>query len=265
MNAVVESSCKLTIIVPTYNEADNVIPLIELIEKEVNETDREIIVVDDDSPDGTAQTVERIIPDHPGLRLIVRRKNKGLVESIVEGIGAAKGDVIVWLDADLTMRPHYLNTFLEHIDQGADVVVGSRYAAGGGIKGSNELGEKTTLVDLWKNIQNSEDSILGITISKVGNYTVRHLLDPRFYDYTSGFYAVRKSVFDVVQIKGRYLDYCIRFLAQLSRNNFAIVEVPVIMMPRERGESKTTSGTFTLLKIMLDCFLVILGLVTRRI
>lgn len=265
MTADQEMTCKLTIIIPTYNEADNVIPLIERIEKEVNETNREIIVVDDDSPDGTAQTVKRIIPDHPGLKLIVRRENKGLVDSIVEGIRAARGEVIVWLDADLTMRPHYLNTFLDHIDQGADLVVGSRYAVGGGIKGSNELGKNTTLIDLWKNVQNSEDSIIGIGISKIGNYTVRHLLDPRFYDYTSGFYAVKKSVFDVVHIKGKYLDYCIRFLAQASRNNFVIVEVPVIMMPRERGESKTTSGTFTLLKIMLDCFLVILGLVTRRI
>ncbi|MEG3618532.1 glycosyltransferase [Magnetovibrio sp. PR-2] len=255
---------KLTIIVPSYNEADNMLPLFEAIERDVHEQNREIIVVDDDSPDGTAEVVKKAMSEYGNLKLIVRTEDKGLVNSINEGIRAAQGEVIVWLDADLTMPPHHLNHFLGLLDQGADMVVGSRYKEGGGIKGASENG-KTSWSVLLRNIQDSEDSIFGIAISKIGNWTVRNLLEPEYFDYTSGFYAVRRSVFDTIEVKGKYLDYCIRFLVQTVRAGFKVEEVPVVMMPRERGESKTTSGAFTLMKIMFDCFIVIMGLVTRRI
>lgn len=257
-------SLKLSIIIPTYNEAENIAPLIEMIDRDVRETSREIIVVDDSSPDGTADIVEGLMENRNDLRVVVRDHDRGLVQSINAGIRQAHGETVVWLDADMTMPPHYINEFLNQIYAGADVVVGSRYVQGGGIKGADPENNKTSLLHVWKTTRNSEDGILAIVISKVGNFVVRHLLDPRYYDYTSGFYAVRMSVVDRIQIEGHYLDYCIRLLADAGRQGLKISEVPVVMLPRAHGESKTASSLFTLMGIAFDCFKVILYISWNR-
>ncbi len=239
--------------------------LVDTIASDVTEKNRETIVVDDGSPDGTADVVRQLQKTYPELRLIERQQAPSLVNSIAAGIEAANGEVIVWLDADLTMPPRCINDFLAEIHRGTDVVIGSRYIAGGGFKGMAGGGVKTRLSEVLSNIRDSEDSIVGISISKAGNVFARWILDHRYFDFTSGFYAVRREVFDIVKVKGYHLDYCIRFLIQTTRQGYSVVELPVTMVSRQHGDSKTTSGLFTLLKIIVSCAWVVLGLATRRI
>ena len=94
---------RISIILPTYNEAENIIFLIEQIVEELTNEDYEIIVVDDNSPDGTSNLVQQAILKFPNLRLLTRTSDKGLVPSIREGIEKSRGSICIWLDADLSI------------------------------------------------------------------------------------------------------------------------------------------------------------------
>ena len=124
---------RISIILPTYNEAENIIFLIEQIVEELTNEDYEIIVVDDNSPDGTSNLVQQATLKFPNLRLLTRTLEKGLIPSIREGIEESRGSICIWLDTDLSMSPTLIKTLVNEIDLGADLVVGSRYISGGGI------------------------------------------------------------------------------------------------------------------------------------
>ncbi len=261
-----DNAVSLSIVIPTYNEAGSIGGLVETIERDVTHPGVEVIVVDDDSPDGTAGVARALGDAHPrlNLRVIVRTADKGLVPSISAGIAAAQGDVVCWLDADGTMPPHYLEQFLARIADGADMVVGSRYAEGGGMKGEMPEQGKTGLRHAWLNTRDSEDDILAILVSRIGNRFANFIIDRRYTDYTSGFYAVRRTVLEQVPLRGYYLDYCIRFLVETTRRGFKVVEVPVVMVPRTTGQSKTSPDIWTLAKLTWKCLLLTVGLSLKR-
>lgn len=119
----------LSIIIPTYNERETICPLIEAILQQVpSKILQEIIIIDDNSPDGTALLVEK--KQYPYVK-IVPRKEKGLVSAIATGIKLARGKQIMWFDADLYMIPAYITSMHEKLEQGYDAVIASRYVAGG--------------------------------------------------------------------------------------------------------------------------------------
>ena len=94
----------VTVILPTYNERENIALLVEGIVSHVQPAP-EVLVVDDNSPDGTWQVVESLLLSHPTLRLIKRVDERGLTSAIRRGIAEARGDVVVWMDTDLSMPP----------------------------------------------------------------------------------------------------------------------------------------------------------------
>ena len=110
--------------------------MIDAVYGVLTDIDAEVIVVDDDSPDGTSEVVDRILNRYRKLRLITRRSNKGLVNSIKEGIKSSRGSICLWMDADLSMPTDKIPDLVNKIKEGADLAVGSRYIKGGGIKGS---------------------------------------------------------------------------------------------------------------------------------
>jgi dolichol-phosphate mannosyltransferase len=249
---------EISVILPTYNEAENILDMIEHVEAELNGVGYEILVVDDDSPDGTSRIVSENLSRFSNLRLITRKENRGLVPAINEGIRNAEGDVCLWMDADLSMPAATIKALLAEVNAGADIAVGSRYVEGGGFKGADL--ENRSLYRTWRNLKNTEDSFLSVAISWVGNKAVRFFLDSAYHDYTSGFYAVRRPVFDRVMLEGRHLEYCIRFLFTAVRSGFCVVEVPVVIEPRKRGVSKTANDLQTLIPIAADCFRTIIDL-----
>ena len=123
---------KVSIVVPSYNERDNVRPLITRIAAALTGYDYEIIVVDDNSQDGTIDIVNSLTGEFP-VRLLVRTEERGLSTAVIHGIRHASGSIIGVMDADLQHPPEKLPDLIAAIDGGADMVFGSRYVPGGGV------------------------------------------------------------------------------------------------------------------------------------
>lgn len=215
----------VSIILPTYNEKDNVVGLIKELEKQVK-FKKEIIVVDDNSPDGTCEIVKKYIKrnQNTSIKLISRTKNKGLTNSLKDGIKTAKGDLIAWMDADFSMPPKILNLLIKKIEEGYDIAVGSRFVKGGKFK------EVT---------KGKKDSKLVVLLSRLMNYSIQYLLGRNFKDYTSGFVAVKPQVLKKIHLRGDYGEYFIDFIYKALLLKYKIVELPYVCLPRNKGESKT--------------------------
>lgn len=241
----------VSIVLPTYNEAENIIDLIYAINRAIK-SKKEIIVVDDNSPDGTSMLVKNLIKKDKkiNLRLETRYKNRGLTNSIKRGIKLAKGDVAVWMDCDFSMPPKVILSLLQKIERGYDIAVGSRFVKGGGFKIDNSKGQK--------------DSPIAIVLSRLMNFTIRLMLGYNFRDYTSGFIAIKKAVFEKVELRGDYGEYFIDLIYKAQVNKFKIVEVGYVCIPRERGESKTGQNLPQFLKRGIKYLTVTFQLLIER-
>ena len=207
---------KISIILPTYNERDNIGDLIKALNQECSP--EEIIVVDDNSPDGTWRVVNDLGEELKNLKLIRRLKNKGLVSAISEGILSAKGDIIIWMDADFSHPPSVITDLLNQIKQGYDIAVASRYAEGA--------------LDERKDFKR-------IILSKIIMRFCGLLLDSSFKDYTSGFVAIKKDILQKIPLRGYYGEYFIDFVFHAKKEGFRITEVPYVSGDRNKGKSKT--------------------------
>jgi dolichol-phosphate mannosyltransferase len=215
----------VSVVLPTFNEAGNIGPLIEILLGGLPPSS-EIIVVDDDSPDLTWQVVEGLRPRNPRIRLIRRIGRRGLTSALKEGLEAAEGEYVFWMDCDLSQPPEIIPRLLEALKD-HDVVVASRYVPGGEEKGHSPLG---SLLSRW----------ICVFASLV--------LDPSLKDYTSGYVGTRKEILNAIPLQGDYGEYCIGFLYRALRRGYRIVEIPYICRPRYSGESKTATHFFGYLK-----------------
>jgi len=196
---------------------------------------KEIIVVDDNSPDGTSQIVQGLIDSSavPGLKLLTRIHKRGLTNSLRDGIALVSGDVVVWMDCDFSMPPKDIPRLLEKLAEGYDVAVGSRFIKGGSFK---------------RGTAGTEDSWLAVLLSRMMNVVIRFILIPSFRDYTSGFIAIKKSVLDKVPLKGDYGEYFIDLMVRILLLNYKVIEIPYVCLPRAKGYSKTGSNLMDYMK-----------------
>ena len=186
------------------------------------------IVVDDDSPDGTSETVRSLAARHnsPGLTkvVLIRRQNeKGLTSALQNGISIARNqlgaDLITWMDCDASMPPEDVPRLVSAIIDGpAEIAVGSRWMPGGDDKAHGTLAR---------------------TLSWLINICARLFLINKIHDYTSGFVAARSEVFQHIKLRGDYGEYCIDFLFRALRSGFVVQEIPYVCVPRIAGESQT--------------------------
>ena len=224
-----ENRVSVSVVLPSYNEIENIGPLIEKICKELADYDYEIIVVDDDSPDKTWEKVARISEHNHAVHIIRRMQERGLTSAINEGIRHAKGDMISWMDCDLSMPPEVIPLLITQIrERGYDISVGSRYVKGGGVVITRD----------------GPDSIMAAFLSSILNSCIKCLLNHGFNDYTSGFVVARKGVFDIIQLSGDYGEYFVDFIFRATNKGFKVVEVPYICQPRIYGKSKTVTNIF---------------------
>ena len=217
-----------TIVLPTYNEVDNIVPLINELGRAVD-APIEIIVVDDNSPDGTSDAVRKFIDAHPGarVRLETRMSDHGLQKSISRGIDLAQGDVICWMDCDFSHPPQTMNLLIRRAMEGCQIAVASRYVKGGSYK--KGLG--------WFG---ADESALAVLLSRMINWFIRIALDRRFHDYTSGFIAIHADVIRSLQpLHGDYGEYFMDMMYRAIRKGFVFCEIPFISPPRRAGYSKT--------------------------
>ena len=206
----------ISLIVPTYNEHDNIVPLVECINRALPPRNYEILFIDDNSADGTAELASSLSAKYP-VRVIVRKDKKGLASAVVDGLGQASGDVVVVMDADLQHPPEVIPELLKAIEKDADITVASRYVAGGGCQG-------------W--------SLPRRVISK-GAIFLAHLLLPatrRVSDPMSGFFAFRRDVVKDARLNPSGFKILLEIL--MMGKFSSVAEVPFIFVTRERGESK---------------------------
>lgn len=217
----------LSIVLPTYEEAENIAPLLHELRRHLPEA--ELIVVDDDSQDGTAARVRALQERDPGLRLIVREDERGLVSALARGIAQARGEVVAWMDCDFSMPPELVPVLCAELQAGADLAIGSRYAPGG----SDQRPGWSRRFSSW-----------------LINRLARLLLDPAVTDYTTGFVVARREVLDQVGLDTRsgYGEYCIDFLYRTLRRGYTIREVPYACRDRIRGASKTAPDLATFVR-----------------
>ena len=210
----------ITLILPTYNERDNIVPLIQRSLNALAAYQTEVLVVDDDSPDGTWRLVSELAERDSRVRLIRRTEERGLTSAILTGIQAARGAWVGWMDCDLSMPPEQLPQLAAELARGADMAIGSRYVPGG-----------RDVAHGW----------IGLGFSRTINLMASLLLGWRIKDYTSGFILARRQVFERIQLRGDYGEYCIDMLYRAQRAGFRIVEVPYTCVPRRTGQSKTAT------------------------
>ncbi len=213
----------------------------------------EIIVVDDNSPDGTSEVVRTLMKSFPPLRLLTRTSDKGLVPSIHDGIQHAKGDICIWMDADLSMSPILIKSMVKELENGADLVVGSRYIKGGCMKGADPDGHPTSLLSVWRTLSSTEDSFLSAMISKTGNLVVRAILKSPLHDHTSGFFCSKKKTLLTVGVQGSFVDYCISLPYRCYMKGLNVVEVPMVLTPRKYGKSKTSNDLSSIISVAYQC------------
>ena len=210
---------KVSIILPTYNEEKNIVGLIHsVIENIPAERDYEIIVVDDNSPDGTYAAVANAFRDNSHVIPILRTSDPGLAASILDGIKRARGEQIVVMDSDFTHDPAEIPRLL-HVGEIYDIVSGSRFCAGG-------------------RMVNTAHYIA----SMIYNWLLRLVLGTQVQDNLGGYFAAKKldiMSLPVERIFFGYGDYFFRLLHFAQLNKLSIVEVPAQYMMRSRGASKS--------------------------
>ncbi len=202
-------------IVPTYNERDNLEPLIQRIVTAAKTAalDVEIVIVDDNSPDGTGDRAMSLAKVYP-VRLVRRPGKLGLSSAVLDGAAQAEGDIVVVMDADLSHPPEKIPEMVEKISKGeAEVVIGSRYVPGGSVEN-------------WP--------LRRRLVSKTATLLARGLTKVK--DPMSGFIAFRKSVIDGVKLNP--VGYKVGLEILVKGRYSKVVEVPIHFANRRAGKSK---------------------------
>ncbi len=198
-------------IIPTYNERDNLDELVQRVVKAVDSA--EIVIVDDNSPDGTGARAEELAKSN-NIKVVRRKGKLGLSSAVLEGFAAACGDILVVMDADLSHPPEKIPEMVRQIAEGkAEMVVGSRHVKGGSI-------------EKWPFYRR--------LVSKGATLLARPLTKVR--DPMSGFFAIRRSVIEGVGLDP--IGYKIGLEILVKGNYSNVVEVPILFADRKAGQSK---------------------------
>ncbi len=233
---------KIIVIIPTYNERDNIKELIEKIFSLGVELD--ILVVDDNSPDKTWEIVEEIRKENKRVNLLLRKKKEGLGFAYRDGFKWAiekDYDLVIHLDADFSHNPEEIPNFIKKIEEGYDVVVGSRYLNG------------VTVVN-WP--------LKRLLLSYFANLYARILSGVKVKDLTSGYKAFKKDVLKNIpwqEVSSGGYGFQIETVYYPYRVGYKVCEIPIIFVERRKGKSKMSK------KIILEAFFLVIKLALKRI
>jgi dolichol-phosphate mannosyltransferase len=209
------------LVLPTYNEAENIEALVEAARAKLP-TSARVLIVDDSSPDGTGAIADRLAGRHDNVSVLHRQVKEGLGPAYIAGFRRALADgagLVLEMDSDFSHDPAYLPRLLEAARR-ADVVLGSRYVPGGGV---------------------SDWGPLRKAISRGGSAYAKLILGVDIEDMTGGFKCFRREVleaidFDSVQARG--YAFQVEMTYRAIRAGFKVVEVPIVFRDRQAGSSK---------------------------
>ena len=213
------------VIVPTYNERENVARIIERVLAQ--DPRLEILIVDDGSPDGTAAIVQEIIEREPRVHLVCRARKMGLGTAYIAGFKWAlerSYDCVFEMDADFSHDPNHLPEFLTAI-QNADLVLGSRYRDG-----------KVSVVN-WP--------IARLLLSYYANVYARFVTGLELWDATGGFKCFRRKVLEAIDlnaVKSNGYAFQIEMSMRANARGFRIIEIPIVFVDRTEGQSKMSKS-----------------------
>ena len=207
------TSLTATVVVPTYNESDNLPTLMARVFTAL--PGAEVVVVDDASKDGTADVARELAKKYP-VRVVERFDERGLSTAVLRGMDEARTDLCVVMDADLSHPPEAIPKLVQAVQDGADVAVGSRYVPGGDI-------------DEWP--------LFRRMASRAGTLLARPLTPVR--DPMAGFFCLKKSLFSGIPLKPRGFKILLEILARTGTQKTA--EVPIHFEDRAAGASKFSS------------------------
>lgn len=212
------------VVLPTYNEALNIESFLRAVRAAAPTTD--VLVVDDNSPDGTGRLAEEIAAELGGIEVLHRRAKSGLGSAYREGFARVLGagyDIVLSMDADFSHDPEQIPSFLAAIEDGADLVIGSRYVSGGG----------TTDWPMRRQL-----------LSKWGNAYTRTILRIPSRDCTSGYRAYRATALasiDPTSTTAEGYAFLTELVRRLAANGASVTELAIIFRDRTMGTSKMSA------------------------
>ncbi len=230
----------LSIIIPTYNERENIEPLIKEIQRTMQKTTTkyEIIIIDDNSPDGTQEIIKKIIKQAKDskLRLYTRPEKQGLGSAYKYGFKKAKGTMLMEIDADFSHDPKEIPAFIKAIEEDNDAIIGSRSVAGG--KRNDPLTRKIFPI--------------------IGSMLYKTLLKSEIKDITSGYRLYKKSALDKISLNSLPDDFSfqVALLFSLINKKCKIKEIPIKFNKRRAGEPKySTKDLIGNIKILMKLYI----------
>ncbi|XP_060575327.1 dolichol-phosphate mannosyltransferase subunit 1-like [Ruditapes philippinarum] len=213
---------KYSILLPTYNERENLPIIVWLLEKHLCDVNHEVIIIDDGSPDKTLDVAKELQKIYGKDKIVLRPREKklGLGTAYIHGIKHATGNFVIIMDADLSHHPKFIPEFIKKQKDGDfDIVSGTRYSGSGGVYGW----------DLKRKI-----------ISRGANYVTQILLRPGASDLTGSFRLYRKEVLEklVKACVSKGYVFQMEMIVRARQFGFTIGEVPISFVDRVYGESK---------------------------
>lgn len=218
---------RVLIITPTYNERENLETFLSLVFGVAPTVD--VLVVDDNSPDGTGALADEIAAKDPRVKVMHRPGKMGLGTAYLAGFRRAledNYDVVFEMDTDLSHDPKYIPDFLRAIDEGADLVIGSRNIPGGGVEG-------------W--------GVGRHFLSKGGSLYSRTILGLSVHDLTSGFKAFTRRGLEAIEldrVQSNGYSFQIELTFRVLRKGLRVKEVPIVFVDRRAGQSKMSRKIF---------------------
>lgn len=217
----------ISIVLATYNERENIIRTIEEILRYITPP-VEVVVIDDDSPDKTWELVQNL--KHPSVKLIRRIDERGLASAFYRGIQESRGDIVGWMDADMSMPPSLLTEMIIRLSD-HDIAIGSRYVRGG----------------------KDNRSFLRVFSSFCINKLAQLVLTPKVRDFDSGFVVVKREVLkNTPIIPVGYGEYFIEFLYAAMKRGYRVSEIPYVFSEREMGTTKSAPNLRHFLRTGFD-------------
>jgi dolichol-phosphate mannosyltransferase len=219
------ATAQLWVVLPTYNEAESLERLVEAVRERLPDS-RRVLIVDDNSPDGTGKIADRLAAEHEDVSVLHRETKEGLGPAYLAGFRVALdggAELVIEMDADFSHDPAYLPQLLR-ASEDADLVIGSRYVPGGGV---TEWGK------------------LRRFISKRGSGYARRMLGVRIRDLTGGFKCFRREVLEAIDlgsIASKGYAFQVETTYRALRAGFKVVEVPIVFRDRRVGNSKMSKA-----------------------
>jgi len=209
------------LVLPTYNEAENIVAFVEAARAKLPAAAR-VLIVDDGSPDGTGEIADRLAAEHSSVEVLHRPQKEGLGPAYIAGFRralAAGAELVLEMDSDFSHDPAYLPRMLEAAGR-ADVVLGSRYVPGGGV---------------------ADWGALRKAISRGGSAYARLVLGVDVRDLTGGFKCFRREVLEAIDlgaVQARGYAFQVEMTYRALEAGFKVVEVPIVFRDRRAGDSK---------------------------